>query len=98
LPKYNADLIAYSPTGLVLVLEYVEYALKVVLLVLHGLQDEFQKFLIDVLHDTVEVRVIRVRVGQHHLDYPWELLLEDLFNEFTGGALRDGLSGLAFLR
>jgi len=98
LPKYNTDLIAYSPTGLVLVLEHVEYALKVVLLVLHGLQDEFQKFLIDVLHDTVEISVISVRVGQHHLDYSWELLLEDLFDEFAGSALRDGLSGLAFLR
>jgi capsular polysaccharide biosynthesis protein len=69
----------------------------VILLVLHGFQDEFEQFLIDILDYAVELSYIGVCISQHNLNDLGELLLEDLLNEFPGGALGDGLRGFSFI-
>ena len=64
---------------------------------LHGPEDELEELLVDVRDDFLKLWMAGVRVGQHDLDDLGELLLEDLFYEFAGGALWDGLRGLALI-
>ena len=93
----KCESVTYSLAGLVLLLEDVENAFEMVSLALHGSEDELEELLVDIRDDFVKLWMAGVRVGQHHLDDLGELLLEDLFYEFTGGALRDGLSGLPLI-
>ena len=89
--------ITYSLAGLVLLLEDVENAFEMVPLTLHGPEDELEELLVDVRDDFLKLWMAGVRVGQHDLDDLGELLLEDLFYEFAGGALWDGLRWLTLI-
>ena len=89
--------ITYSLAGLVLLLEDVENAFEMVPLTLHGPEDELEELLVDIRDDFLKLWMAGVRVGQHDLDDLGELLLEDLFYEFAGGALWDGLRGLTLI-
>ncbi len=77
--------------------EDVENAFEMVSLALHGPEDELEELLVDIRDDFVKLWMAGVRVGKHDLDDLGELLLEDLLYEFAGGALWDGLSGLALI-
>ena len=80
-----------------MLLEDVENAFEMVPLALHGPEDELEELLVDVRDDFLKLWMAGVRVGKHDLDDLGELLLEDLFYEFAGGALWDGLRGLALI-
>lgn len=93
----QTTIITYSFSSLILFFQHIKYAFKVVFLVLHGFQDEFEQFLINVLDYAVELGHIGVRICQHNLNNLRELLLEDLLNKFSRGAFRDGLCWLPFI-
>ena len=90
-------MVTYCLAGLILLLEDVENAFEMVPLALHGPEDELEELLVDVRDDFLKLWMAGVRVGQHDLNDLGELLLEDLFYEFAGGALWDGLRGLALI-
>ena len=87
----------YRLSSFILIFEYVEDALKVVLFALHGLQDKFLQLLIDISHYLIQLNYVCVGVSEHNLDNFGELLLEDLFDKFARSALRDRLSRLPLI-
>ena len=89
--------VTYSLASLVLLLEDDENAFKMISLALHSPEDELEELLVDIGYDFVEFWMVGVRVGQHDLDDLRELLLEDLFDEFAGSALWNGLCGLTLI-